>query len=117
MTSVRTIAFTDRVNKGHVVFLMDSDGRNRRQLTAHEREIGAVTPTWSPDGRRLLYSDQVGQALELRREAAGQTPAVDYGRRRPQRPSGRVAALHGRHRWQLRRVAAALIARSTGRSR
>jgi TolB protein len=61
----RTVAFTDRLERGYVVFLMPAQGGPRRQLTAHQNEIGAVTPTWSPDGTRILYSDQVGEGLEL----------------------------------------------------
>lgn len=61
----KKIAYTERVGKGFCVFVMDADGKNRRQLTAHENEIGAVTPVWSSDGKRICYSDQVGEALEL----------------------------------------------------
>lgn len=61
----RTIAYTEKVNKGFCVFAMDADGRNVRQLTTHEDEMGAVHPVWSPDGSRILYSDQVGDGLEI----------------------------------------------------
>jgi len=61
----KRIAFTKRVNRGFCVFAMDADGRNVRQLTAHENEIGAVLPTWSPDAKKILYADQVGDALEI----------------------------------------------------
>ena len=44
---------------------MDADGKNRRQLTTHEDEMGAVHPVWSPDGTKILYSDQVGEQLEI----------------------------------------------------
>jgi TolB protein len=61
----RSIALTRKKGKGYCVWLMDVDGENVRPLTIHENEIGAVVPTWSPDGRDILYSDQVGDALEI----------------------------------------------------
>lgn len=61
----RTVAFTKRVGKGYCLFTMNADGTNVRQRSDHENEIGAVAPTWSFDGRQILYSDQVGDALEL----------------------------------------------------
>lgn len=61
----KTVAFTQRCGKGYCLFLMNADGSNRRQLSRNENEIGAVAPAWSADGRQILYSDQVGQALEV----------------------------------------------------
>jgi TolB protein len=60
-----TIAFTQKVSTGYCVFSMNADGTGVRQLTTHENKIGAVTPTWSPNGRKLLYSDEVDGKLEL----------------------------------------------------
>lgn len=66
----KTIAFTKQVGKGYCLFAMDADGRNERQLSQHEDEIGAVAPAWSftratDRGQQIVYSDQVGDALEL----------------------------------------------------
>ncbi len=61
----RTIAFARRLENGFCVFAMDADGKNVRQLTTHESEIGGVVPTWSPDSKKILYADQVGEALEI----------------------------------------------------
>jgi len=61
----KTIAFTNQVGNGYVVFTMSADGSNVRQITQHEDVLGAVTPTWSRDGRYIVYSDTVGKALEL----------------------------------------------------
>lgn len=61
----KTIAFTKKVGKGYCLFAMDANGRNVRQLSQHEDELGAVAPAWSFDGRQIVYSDQVGDALEL----------------------------------------------------
>ena len=61
----RAIAFTQKTGQGYCVWVMDVNGQNARCLTTHENRIGAVVPTWSPDGRDILYSDQVSDALEI----------------------------------------------------
>lgn len=53
------ITFTRKVKKGFAVFIMDRDGRNVQQLTRHESELGGVGPVFSPDGRKILYCDDV----------------------------------------------------------
>lgn len=60
-----TIAFTQKVNTGYCVFTMERDGTQVKRVTTHENRIGAVTPTWAPDGTRILYSDEVDSKLEL----------------------------------------------------
>jgi len=59
------IAFTRWVESGYCVFTLDRRTSQVRQLTSHENPIGAVTPTFSPDGRYILYSDSVGETLEI----------------------------------------------------
>jgi TolB protein len=59
------IAFTLWQDTGYAVFTMKSDGTDVRQLTEARNTIGAVTPTYSPDGRRIAYSDLVNGKLEL----------------------------------------------------
>jgi len=59
------IAFTRWVESGYCVFTIDRLTSRVRQLTSHENAIGAVTPTFSPDGRRILYSDSAGETLEI----------------------------------------------------
>jgi TolB protein len=61
----RLIAYTGEVPGGVTVFLMDDDGRNKRQLVSGASKPGAVFPNWSPDGRQIVYSWPVGEALEL----------------------------------------------------
>ena len=53
------------VGKGFTVFTMNADGSGVKQITQHEDEIGAVAPEWSPDGKQILYADQVGEFLEV----------------------------------------------------
>ncbi|TMF37435.1 MAG: hypothetical protein E6I26_07420 [Chloroflexi bacterium] len=47
------------------VWLVSSDGSNRRRLTEGPGGSTAVTPVWSPDGRELLFQRKVGDAVTL----------------------------------------------------
>ncbi len=59
------ITFTKWVETGYCVFVVDLATTDVRQLTSHQNQIGAVTPTFSPDGKTILYSDSVGEVLEI----------------------------------------------------
>lgn len=59
------IAYTGEVPGGVSVFVMDYEGGNKRQLVPGASKPGAVFPNWSPDGRQIVYSWPVGEALEL----------------------------------------------------
>jgi len=50
------IAFVSTQPNDHTynIYVMDSDGRNRKQLT-HD-SLGAVQPSWSSDGTRIAFS-------------------------------------------------------------
>ena len=61
----KLLAFTKYLSTGYAVFLMEVNGGEATQITSHENPIGAVTPTLSPDGESILYSDSVGDVLEL----------------------------------------------------
>ena len=61
----KLLAFTKFLSKGYAVFLMETDTGGVTQITSHENPMGAVTPTFSPDGKSIVYSDSVGNALEL----------------------------------------------------
>ncbi len=100
----QTIAFTQHTGRGYCLFAMNADGTAIRQLTTHENEIGAVTPAWSPDGRKLLYSDQVGKKLELftlrfRREQSKAAHAAG-----PIRCFGGLVSRHGAHHLPAHRL-------------
>ena len=60
-----TIAYTGEVPGGVCVFVMDFKGGNKRQVVPGARQPGAVFSNWSPDGRHIVYSWPVGEALEL----------------------------------------------------
>jgi TolB protein len=60
-----TIVFARVLSQGHVLFAMNSDGGQIRQITTHEYRLAGVHATWSPDGKKIIYADQVGDGLEL----------------------------------------------------
>ncbi len=60
------ICYTGEVPEGGVsVFTMKWDGSEKRRLVAGASRPGATFPNWSPDGKFIVYSWPVGQALEL----------------------------------------------------
>lgn len=59
------IAFTRLQPSGYAVFVMNADGSDICQITPAQNSIGAVTPTFSPDGNLIAYSDLVNGCLEL----------------------------------------------------
>ena len=52
----RRIAFYSNRGGNYEVWTLDRDGRDLRQLTRDPERRNARHPTWSPDGKRLLYS-------------------------------------------------------------
>jgi TolB protein len=62
----KLICYTGHPPEGGVtVYVMNWDGSGKRRLVAGASEVGATFPNWSPDGRRLVYSFPVKDALEL----------------------------------------------------
>src|SRR5215213_2843475 len=49
----RLVAFTSDRDGGDNIWVMDSDGKNRRQVTKETSRL-LNTPTWSPDGQYVL---------------------------------------------------------------
>jgi len=62
----RLICFTGHPPEGGVtVYVMDWNGTNKRRVVQTTSKVGATFPNWSPDGRQIVYSFPVGDALEL----------------------------------------------------
>jgi TolB protein len=62
----RRICYTGEVPEGGVsVFTMRWDGSDKRRLVARASKPGATFPNWSPDGKFIVYSWPVSEALEL----------------------------------------------------
>jgi TolB protein len=60
------ICYTGHPPEGGVtVYVMDWDGANKRRVVPGASKVGATFPNWSPDGRQLVYSFPVKDALEL----------------------------------------------------
>lgn len=55
----KLITFTKKVKTGFAVFTMDLDGKNIKQLTQHESDLGGVGPVFSPDGKKIIFCDDV----------------------------------------------------------
>ncbi len=60
------IAFVAKRGRNKEIYLMDYDGENSRQVTANE-SIN-LSPSWSPDGRELIYTSFMGGVASIYRK-------------------------------------------------
>ncbi len=66
--AVSKILFLDSPNDAKVnnIFIMNTDGSERTQITRFTEEDGDVAwPSWSPDGKRILYAMYKGETANL----------------------------------------------------
>ena len=62
----KKILFTSRRNgDGFRIYVMDADGSNVKQLTNNANSFGSVYPCYSPDGKKIMWSDGDGDSLEI----------------------------------------------------
>jgi len=61
----KKIVFTQKGQKEWGVWIMDSDGKRRKQIIPNESEIGGIAPIWSPDCKRVAFSMQAGEIAEI----------------------------------------------------
>ena len=60
------ITYTGHPPEGGVtVYVMAWDGANKRRVVKESSKMGATFPNWSPDGKQIVYSWPVAEALEL----------------------------------------------------
>jgi DNA-binding winged helix-turn-helix (wHTH) protein/Tol biopolymer transport system component len=77
-----TIAFTDETG----VNIVKNDGRERRHLVSAQGQISAISPIWSPDGRRIRWTEMnfipgsvLSRTLKETDVATGATHQVPLG--------------------------------------
>lgn len=79
----KRIAFvTTRDGGGFKLYAMDADGKNATKLTTDGNTFGFGYPAWSPDGKKLVFGHQAGDAVELHAVGAdgkGLTKLTEFG--------------------------------------
>jgi TolB protein len=81
----KMIVFTRKVKSGFPVFTMDINGGNVKQITLHESELGGVGPVFSPDGSKIIFSDdeqgkEVSEIYTVNTDGSNLTRLTKLGR-------------------------------------
>lgn len=76
MAASRVAFVRQNGNGSYDLMLVDSDGENLRRIVGSNNRI--YSPTWSPDGRRLLYRTETDQGYQFveREMSSGRTRTV-----------------------------------------
>lgn len=61
----KKLVYTRKGQKAWGVWIMDWNGKNPVQIIPNESEIGGIAPVWSPDGKRVAFSMQIGEIAEI----------------------------------------------------
>ena len=83
------IAFLSRKGKGVEIYVVDFDGENLKQIT-NDKTLN-LTPTWSPNGRWLVYTTYSGNNPDL--------VMIDTLGKKPRRTLLRLAGLNAAPSW------------------
>ena len=83
------IAFLSRKNKGTEIYVIDFDGENLKQIT-NDKTLN-LTPTWSPNGRWLVYTSYGGNNPDL--------VMIDNLGKKPRRTLLRLQGLNAAPSW------------------
>ena len=83
------IAFLSRKSKGVEIYVVDFDGENLKQIT-NDNTLN-LTPTWSPNGRWLVYTSYSGNNPDL--------VMIDNLGKKPRRTLLRLAGLNAAPSW------------------
>lgn len=54
-----------RSGQGFRIYEMNADGKNVKALTSNDNNFGSVYPCYSPDGKKIMWSDAAGDGLEI----------------------------------------------------
>jgi Tol biopolymer transport system component len=58
------------------IYVMDADGRNRTQVLALPSDVSARSPSWSPDGKRIVYASGGGAILTMASNGRDLSPGI-----------------------------------------
>ena len=59
----RRILFEAVTDTGREIYMVDADGRNRWQVSFQNPRAGMFARGWSPDGKRVLYTEAIGHSV------------------------------------------------------
>jgi TolB protein len=62
----KKILFTSlRGGNGFALYVMDADGSNPKHIAGNGNPTGFVYPSWSPDGKKIAWTDRTDNGLDI----------------------------------------------------